>query len=77
MESLLAGVEYVCSLGVAPILSVFRPIPYTEMENVNPPENEWLLEAYEKIETICDKYGLRPGPDCPACQNNTVAFDTL
>lgn len=77
MESLLAGVEYVCRLGVAPILSVFRPIPFTEMENVNPPENEWILEAYEKIEVICEKYGLKPGPDCPACQNNTVAFDIL
>lgn len=77
MESLLEGVEYVCRLGVAPILSVFRPIPFTELENVNPPENEWILEAYEKIEAICEKYDLRPGPDCPACQNNTVAFDTL
>lgn len=77
MESLLAGVEYVCRLGVAPILSVFRPIPFTEMENVNPPENEWILDAYEKIEAICKKYDLMPGPDCPACQNNTVAFDTL
>lgn len=77
MESLLAGVEFVCRLGVAPILSVFRPIPFTEMENVNPPENEWILEAYEKIEIICRQYGLKPGPDCPACQNNTVAFDVL
>lgn len=77
MESLLSGVEFVCSLGVAPILSVFRPIPFTEMENVNPPENEWILEVYEKIEKICIQYGLRPGPDCPACQNNTVAFDIL
>ena len=77
MESLLEGVEYVSKLGVAPILSVFRPIPFTEMENVNPPVNEWILEAYENIEKICRKHGMKPGPECPACQNNTVAFDTL
>lgn len=77
MESLLKGVEYVCKLGVAPIFSVFRPIPGTEMENVNPPENDWLLEAYEKAELICRKYGLKPGPLCPSCQNNTLAFDRL
>ena len=77
MESLLSGVEYVCKLGVAPIFSVFRPIPSTDMENINPPENEWLLEAYDKAENICNKYGLSLGPACSACQNNTLAFDTI
>lgn len=77
MESLLNGVEFVCKIGVAPIFSVFRPIPKTEMENVNPPDNIWLLEAYEKAEAICERYGLKLGPDCPACQNNTLAFDKL
>lgn len=77
MSSLLEGVKYVCELGVAPIFSVFRPIPFTKMENVNPPENEWLLEAYTKAELICSKYNLKPGPNCPACQNNTLAFDIL
>lgn len=77
MDSLLEGVEYVCKMGVAPILSVFRPIKGTPMENVVPPDNLWLLEAYEKVEKICRKYGLKPGPDCPSCQNNTLAFDRL
>lgn len=77
MDSVLEGVEYACSRGVAPIFSVFRPIPYTEMETVNPPENEWLLELYEKADAICQRYGLKMGPECPACQNNTLAFDTL
>ena len=77
MDSLLEGVKYVCKLGVAPIFSVFRPIPFTKMENVIPPENEWLLEAYTKAEIICSKYDLKLGPTCPACQNNTLAFDVL
>lgn len=77
MESLLQGTEFVCKLGVAPIFSVFRPIPFTEMENMIPPENEWLLDAYNKAERICDRYGLKLGPTCPACQNNTLSFDEL
>lgn len=77
MDSLLEGVEYVCKLGVAPIFSVFRPIPFTELEDVNPPDNEWILEAYERAEVICRQYGLKLGPECAACQNNTVAFDML
>lgn len=77
MESLLQGVEFVCRLGVAPIFSVFRPIPFTEMENINPPLNEWLLEMYEKAEMICKRYGMHVGPSCPACQNNVLSFDVL
>lgn len=76
-ESLLAGIEYVCKLGAAPILSVFRPIPDTDMQNVIPPENEWLLTVYNRVEEICSQYGLAPGPACPSCQNNTLAFDLL
>ena len=77
MESLLQGTEFVCKIGVAPIFSVFRPIPFTEMEDVIPPENEWLLEVYNKAEKICANYKLKLGPDCPACQNNTLSFDPL
>lgn len=74
MESLLEGIETVCKMGVAPILSVFRPIPGTEMENVIPPDNEWLSELLNKGEAICRKYGLSLGPNCPACRNNTLSY---
>lgn len=76
-ESLLKGIEFVCSLGVSPILSLFRPIPYTEMEYVNPPENEWILDVFNEVEKLCKKYDLKPGPECVACQNNTLSFDML
>ena len=61
-------------MGVAPIISVFRPIPGTEMENVIPPDDEWLMELLVKGESICRKYGLSMGPDCPACRNNTLSY---
>lgn len=74
MSSLLEGIETVCKMGVAPIISVFRPIPGTEMENVIPPDDEWLMELLVKGESICRKYGLSMGPDCPACRNNTLSY---
>ena len=73
-ESLLEGVEEICRIGVAPILSVFRPIPGTDGENLTPPSNELLLDIYQKAESICEKYNLRLGPTCVPCQNNTLSM---
>lgn len=73
-ESLLEGVEEICRIGVAPILSVFRPIPGTDGENMTPPSNELLLDIYQKAESICEKYNLRLGPTCVPCQNNTLSM---
>lgn len=74
MESLLEGVETVCHLGAAPILSPFRPVPFTDMQDVVPPSNEWLLELTQRAEEICRRYGLTLGPSCPACRNNTLTL---
>jgi len=74
MDSLLEGVEAVCRCGAAPILSPFRPIPFTDMEDVVPPSDEWLLELTKKAEAVCRSYGLTLGPSCPACRNNTLTF---
>ena len=73
-KSLMEGIRTVCSLGVAPILSVFRPIPGTEGENLAPPTNEELLSIYRKAQYICKEYGLELGPQCIPCQNNTLSM---
>lgn len=72
--SLLEGIREICRLGVAPILSVFRPIPGTKGENYAPSTNEELLSIYLKTKDICEKYGLKPGPECVPCQNNTLSM---
>lgn len=72
--SLLYGIEAVCSLGTQPILSVFRPLPGTALAHLTPPDNEWLLDIYNKAEKICVRYGKHLGPSCPLCQNNTIAM---
>jgi len=73
-KSLMEGIRTVCRLGVAPILSVFRPIPGTEGENLVPPTNEELLSIYRKAQHICKEYGLELGPQCIPCQNNTLSM---
>lgn len=73
-ESLLEGVEEVCKVGAAPILSVFRPIPKTEGDRIVPPDNMWLFEIYQRASNICQKYGLALGPTCVPCQNNTLSM---
>ena len=74
MSSLLEGIDAVCRCGAAPILSAFRPIPFTEMAEMIPPSNEWLMELTQQAERICQRYGLSLGPSCPACRNNTLTF---
>lgn len=76
-ETLLHGIEAVASLGVMPILSVFRPLRGTETEAFVPPSNEWLASLFQDGEHICKKYFLHLGPSCPACQNNTLSLPFL
>ncbi len=73
-SSLLEGIEEVCKRGVAPVLSVFRPIPGTTLQDRIPPSDEWLYGVMEKAEEICARYRLTLGPECPACRNNTLTL---
>lgn len=77
IESILEGIESVCRIGVSPILSVFRPIPGTEMENQIIPSNEYLYDLYIRAKMICEKYNLELGPSCAYCQNNTLALKRI
>lgn len=74
MSSLLEGIEKICSLGAAPILLVFRPIPGTVSENLVPLSNSELLDLFYKASAICEKYNLELGPQCIPCQNNTLSL---
>ena len=72
VESLMEGIEAVCKIGVAPILSAFRPIPDTPMENAVPLSSAELHSITLQAEAIASQYGLSLGPNCIACQNNTL-----
>jgi predicted ATP-grasp superfamily ATP-dependent carboligase len=70
--SLLEGIKAVCDVGAAPVLSAFRPIPGTPMQNVIKPSSEWLHKVVLEAEKKCIEYGVTLGPECVACQNNTL-----
>lgn len=74
MESFYCGIEWLCKMGVMPIVSVFRPVDKIELKAALPPGNEELARIFQKVKAIAGKYGLRPGPACPACQNNTLSL---
>ena len=73
-ESLVKGCEELATRGIQPILSIFRPLPHTPLDYMNPPSMHFLFEAYKKIADICKKNNLRVGPECINCQNNTLAL---
>lgn len=68
------GIEWLCQMGVMPIVSVFRPVNNIVMKNVLPYSNFTLYEIHLRTCEIASKYNLYPGPPCVACQNNTLSL---
>lgn len=73
-KSFYRGLEWLCNLGVMPIISVFRPMESIELSQVLPPENKELEVIFRHSKEIASKYGLTLGPTCTACQNNTLSL---
>ncbi len=70
----LHGVNNLCEMGVEPIISIFRPLINTMLSNQNPPSTNDIIKIYHKCLNIVEKYSLILGPECPACQNNTLSY---
>ncbi len=71
-ESLLAGIEWACQLGVSPILSLFKPINGTELSYLLPPSDTEIIDIYRCALKICQSYGIDLGPSCHYCEDNTL-----
>lgn len=74
LDSFYSGIEWLCQLGVMPIISIFRPLDKIVLKDALPYGNEELEKIYYKVLLITKKYGLLPGPSCVACQNNTLSL---
>lgn len=72
--NLMEAIETLASERIMPILSIFRPLPESQMSNLLPPSNEGLYLLYQQLERICRKYNQHLGPECIACQNNTLSL---
>lgn len=74
IDSFYQGIEWLCQLGVMPIISVFRPMNNIALKEVLPPSNMALAHTFPRILEITSRYNLIPGPFCVACQNNTLSL---
>lgn len=74
LDSFYAGVEWLCAMGIMPIISVFRPMHNMYLKNVFPLCNEKLENVYSNLQIITAKYNLELGPSCINCQNNTLSM---
>jgi len=70
-ESTVAGVEYLCRMGVVPRLSIFRPIPGTPFERHPVATPTDLVYIYRRLRELTMKYGVDSG--CPGCGRTFVA----
>ena len=70
--SLLEGIEFLCKIGVTPMISPFRAMFNTELENFVPPTIDYIFDVYLKAKKICENYSISLGPECKYCQNNTI-----
>lgn len=74
-DSTLDGVRNLASIGVAPILSPFRPVRNTALESHPVPTGSEFYDVLIRADGICHEYDVFLGPACYACQNNTLNLD--
>ncbi len=73
-ESLMAGIRDFTEKKIEIVLSVFRPLPGTPLENLMAPPIRYLYRLYHEAQKISIRNGLRLGPSCVCCQNNTLSL---
>ena len=69
-ESTIQGIEYLCSIGVSPILALFKPDE--NMEDYLAPSSDEVLYIWETAENICRRYQVPLGPSCHYCEDNVL-----
>ena len=73
-EATLRGIDFLASLGCEPVLSPFRPSRNTALVAHEPPTEEYLTHIYDRALEIVATHGVRLGPRCIPCQNNTLVL---
>lgn len=73
-EFTINGSEFLASMGVMPILSPFRPIKDTILENHSGFDAKTNFDIYVEVHSKIAKYNIPTGPTCIPCQNNSLAL---
>ncbi|MDB4223372.1 hypothetical protein N9850_06340 [Granulosicoccus sp.] len=72
-HTLEAGIHLV-NMGVMPILSPFRPLDGTMLENHRGATGAEYVDLWTRLDEKAEPLGIPVGPSCKACQNNTLAL---
>ncbi|MGE5342164.1 MAG: radical SAM protein [Candidatus Omnitrophota bacterium] len=73
-KATLNGVERLAQIGCDPVLSSFKPLKGTILENILSPDVVFQEAVYEQAEKIAEHHGVLLGPRCIPCQHNTLTF---
>ncbi len=61
VENTLRSIEYFVGVGALPLISIFRPLRGTEMENLAPPDYADMLRVFRHVYQTCRAHNLPIG----------------
>lgn len=70
----IQAVSILSSMGIMPIISPFRPLVGSELENHDTFDVDQYWALFESSVAICEENRVPLGPTCVYCQNNTLAL---
>ena len=80
-DDMINGVRMLIENRIEPMLSVFRPLPGTPLEDLNAPPMKDVYKLFFTVSNMLFESGAtsgnsfrKLGPKCPCCQNNTVSL---
>lgn len=80
-KDMIAGIRELIKNDIEPVLSIFRPLPGTPLENYNAPSFESVYNLFFTVsnmlfrESNSNESGCKIlGPRCSCCQNNTLSL---
>jgi radical SAM superfamily enzyme YgiQ (UPF0313 family) len=70
----VSGAVSIAEHGGIPVLSPFRPSPFTPLKDFTPPSFDTMKEIYLRVAEKISKRNIRLGPTCLPCTHNTISF---
>lgn len=80
-RDMIAGIQMLIDNHIEPMLSVFRPLPGTPLEDLNAPTMKTVYDLFYAVSDMLYEWSAgrasgfkKLGPKCTCCQNNTLSL---